>query len=499
MARTRKQYPTDFRTMAGVSMMSISQALGLGIIGMLMLYLTDYANLFPGDPGAAVAAATTLMVAGRVWDAINDPVLGFLMDRAPRTRWGRFKPFAMFAIPTSTILLIILFSLPQAMPSLTKLAIIYVLYFAFDACFTLMPFTPITQSLSPDARVRSKLLSLPRVFTLIFAALASAFVAVAIALGSAEEPSFLLATIVLMVPTTIVSMFGLSLVKEGRANVDEETVRVRDVFSMLRRNKPMWIAQLASICFGFVWNMLYIAAIYYVKYAFGVENLGLTSALIGLAMIGGNLLGVVVAQPLIKRVTPGQAAMLTAGATAIPLGILFFLNLAGPITNMPLFFSLIGLTTLTIGAGYIPGTLVTMECMDYNKYRLGKSLEGSLNSFVAFIQKLQGAMSTAVVGAVLVAVGYDATAYEDATTIPDSLYSGLGLAMFGIPAVLAIATAAIWLTYPLLRKGPRAEIYSTIVPGGDPVESVLEVPVVVTAGEATSEQLGMDVADEEKR
>ena len=502
MARIRKKYPEDLRTMFGVSTMSISQVVAMGVTGALMLYLTDYANLFPGQAGAAAAAATTMMVAGRVWDAVNDPLLGFLMDRSRRTRWGRFKPFAMFAIPASTLVLIVMFNLPKDMPDLTKIALLYVLYFAFDACFTLMPFMPLTQSLSADAPVRSKLLSTPRIVTLVFAALGSGFMALAIALGTPDEPNLGLATIVLLVPVTILSMLGLALVKEGHANADEERVRVRDVFEMVKHNKPLWIAQVAAIFYGFVWNMLFVAATYYVKYAFGVENFGLTMALVGLAMIGGNILGVLLVQPLVKRVTPGQAFLMTALATSVPMGILYVLNLAGPITNLPLFFSLLGLTTLTIGANYIPGTLISMECMDYNKYRFGKSMEGSLNSLVAFIQKLQGALATAAIGAMLIAIGYDATRYEDATTIPIELFGGLGLVMFGVPALLSLATAVTMLRYPLRKKEDRAVVYAAIEDSRavdvTPPDQSSDL-VVVDAGEATAQQLGLPVAPEEKR
>lgn len=463
MARTKKQYPENAKTVFGVATMPIAQVIAMGMIsGTLMLYLTDYANLFAGQAGAAAAAATTLLVAGRVWDAVNDPILGFVMDRSPRTRWGRFKPFAMVAIPVSGIVLIVMFNLPKDMPDTTKLGVLYALYFIFDACFTLMPFAPITQSLTPHARIRSKLIAVQRAVTLFFAALASAFMAVAIALGSPAAPNLGLAAIAFFVPAAIVSMVGLALVKEGDANSDEEVVRLRDVVTMVTQNKPLWISQLSGFFYGFVWNFIYVAAAYYVKYAFGAENFGLTMALVGLSIIAGNMLGIVAVQLLLKRTTPAQAFLITALVTAIPMAILYVLNLAGPITSIPLFFSLVFLATLAIGATYVPGTLVTMECMDYNKFKVGKSMEGTLNSTVGFIQKLQGALAAAVTGAILVAVGYDATRYADATAIPPELFGGLGLVMFGLPAVLSVIAAIAMLPYPLRKAGDRALVYAAI-------------------------------------
>ncbi len=492
----RKSYPDDLKTLFGASTMGVSQVVATAMItGTLMLYLTDYAGLFTGIAGQAAAVATVMLVAGRVWDAVNDPILGFVMDRSPRTRWGRFKPFAMVAIPASSIALIALFNLPKGLPDWTKVALMYVLYFAFDALFTLLPIIPLIQSASPHARVRSKLLGGSRIVTLIFAMASSAFMAIAIALGTERDPNIGLAVVVFMVPVTLLSMAGLAVFKEGTANVNEETVRVRDIIEMFKTNKPLWISQLAGIFNGFVWNMLFAGSGYYVKYAFGVENFGLTMGLMGLLMIAGNLIGVFIVQPVLKRMTPGNTMIAVTLLAAIPLGILFVINLAGPITNMALFFGILFVAMLAIGMGYIPGSLLTMECMDYNKHTLGKSLEGSLNSVAQFVQKMQGALAAAVTGGILVAIGYDAERYKDATTIPAELFSGLGLAMFGLPALCAIAAAVILRWYPLRHRAVRDAMYAAIS-----VEEPRDAdPVPVNAGEAVAGAYGLPVADEEKQ
>jgi hypothetical protein len=164
--------------------MSISQTIGTAMItSVLMIFLTDYAGLYTGVPGAAAAAAATMLVVGRVWDAVNDPILGFVMDRTPRTRYGRFKPYIAAAIPISALLLIAMFNLPLSMSDTLKLVLVYVLYLLFDSAFTLMPFNPLIQTMSPDARVRSKLLGPPRIVGLVAAAFMTALIPVAYALG----------------------------------------------------------------------------------------------------------------------------------------------------------------------------------------------------------------------------------------------------------------------------------------------------------------------------
>ena len=227
----------------------------------------------------------------------------------------------------------------------------------------------------------------------------------------------------------------------------------------------------------------------------------MTSALIGLTIIGGTLFGVFFAGPIIKRTTPANAAVVTLLAMGVPLLVLYLLNLAGPITNLPVFFVLMFLTTLAMGAGFIPGGLVTMECMDYNKFTVGKSMEGSLNSVVLFIQKMQGALAAAATGAILIAVGYDAERFETATSIPAELFSGLGLIMFGLPALACVLAAAAMWFYPMRRPADRDAMYAILRPEieGELVgATVSSDPALVDAGEAIAEKLALPIADDEK-
>ncbi|MBN2048414.1 MAG: MFS transporter, partial [Anaerolineaceae bacterium] len=235
-----------------------------------MLYITDYSGIYTGVAGKAAQIATLMLLLGRIWDAINDPVLGFLMDRAPRTKWGKFKPFMFIFTPISTILLIALFNLPQGVSDIAKVAMLYIFYFLFDSAFTLLPILPLTQTLTNDKNLRAKFTAAPRVISLILSMTTSFFIAVAIMLGKdGVTPNIGLAVAVFTIPVMIVSMIGIAMVKEGTGNADEESVNIKDVLALVKNNKPMWIYLIASLFSGFVWTLIFAAQAYYIKYAFG--------------------------------------------------------------------------------------------------------------------------------------------------------------------------------------------------------------------------------------
>ncbi len=461
---SKNQYPQDFKTMFGVSTMGLSQMVAYSLItGFLMIYITDYAGVYMGIAGKAAQVATFMLLLGRLWDGINDPLLGFVMDRSPRSKWGKFKPFMFWGTLVSGILIVALFNIPAGMSDIAKVALIYILYFLFDTAFTMMPMTPLIQSLSSDAGVRTKLLVAPRIVTMLLSIVMSFFMAIAISLGSdGVTPNIGLAVILFVLPTMVISLIGVALIREGNNNADEDKVSIKDVVAMFKVNKPLLVSSLSGLFGGFVFSFIMAAITYYIKYAFGAENLGTQSMIWGLSILLGILAGTFLAQFVQKFVTPGMGSIVANTITIVPLVILWLISLGGPIKNAVVLYPLLFVTLLGSGMNYIPGTLVNMECMDFNKYKLGKSMEGMINAVSQMIMKIQAALSSALTGAVLIWVGYDAELYKDAATIPDSLFSGLGLVLFAIPAVFGVIAIAVMAFYPLIKKSRRDEMYAEI-------------------------------------
>lgn len=459
-------YPEDFKTMFGVSTMGLAQVMnGAFITGYLMLYITDYLGLYVDIAGKAAQVATVMLLIGRLWDAFNDPLLGFIMDRSPRTKLGKFKPFMLWFTPLSTILLIALFNIPAGVPDVVKVVLLYILYFLFDSTFTLLPIIPLTQSLSNDARIRAKLTAVPRILSLIMAIATSFFMAIAVMLGKdGVTPNIGLGVIVFTLPIALLSTLGVAMVKEGTGSIDEERATLKDFLAMLKVNKPMWVFHIAYLFAGFVWTFMFATQGYYLKYAFGVESFATQSAILGMLNIGCIILGTFVSQWTLKLkgMTPAKSFMLAYGLNVLPLIALWLINLGGPVRNPALFYPLMFFAMLGTGMNFVPGTLLRMEIMDYTKDKIGKSMQGVLTSVGGFIEKVQAAIASAAIGAILVAVGYNAELYKDATTIPAELFKGLGLVMFGIPALLGIITVIIMVFYPLLNKDKRDEMYAEI-------------------------------------
>lgn len=99
------------REMFGHAIAGFGQNLIFGLWSNYMLVF--YTDIF----GIAAGTASIIMLLTRVWDGINDPMMGSIADRT-RTKWGRYRPWLLFMAPVIVIFLVLNFSSPDLSPTL---------------------------------------------------------------------------------------------------------------------------------------------------------------------------------------------------------------------------------------------------------------------------------------------------------------------------------------------------------------------------------------------
>ena len=118
---------------------------------LFAIFMTDVAGL-------SLSNAALVILIGHVWDAVTDPVMGFLTDRT-RTRWGRRRPYLLFgAIPFGFMFAMLWFRPPTQNPILLT-AYFTAAYFFYDTCVTLitMPYFALTPEMTQDYDERTSL------------------------------------------------------------------------------------------------------------------------------------------------------------------------------------------------------------------------------------------------------------------------------------------------------------------------------------------------------
>ena len=84
----------------------------------------------------SLSILTVILIVAKVWDAVNDPIMGVLIDKIQFKNRGKLRPFILISILPVSILTVMLFGIPQDWSQGAKLAMFGIAYILWDAAYT---------------------------------------------------------------------------------------------------------------------------------------------------------------------------------------------------------------------------------------------------------------------------------------------------------------------------------------------------------------------------
>ncbi len=472
MARTRKLRGPESvgaKEIFGVTALSTNNGFAAIFMStMFMTFMTDYAGL--GKMGATLA--TVLLLAARVIDAVDDPIQGFIMDRGKIGKHGKYKPFFMLSIIMTAIGVIFLYLMPKGITGSAVIVTVWVIFFylVYDIGASFYNPNLLFRAMTTDTNERSKLLIGPRVWVMIIGMMGSGMAAVAVTIQAATgsyKTAYMILAMVAMVVSSIISVIGWFMVKEKHVveQDPEDKVKFTDFFELMKTNKPMMLNFFKCIATGFIWTFLFAAPVYYVKYGYCADlttgavdmaKFGSLSMVVSLMMLFPLLLGTIVANPMLKAFK-GDFLKMHIFDLAMQGGaglLMFILQLLGLLRTSPIFFFIpMFLMAFFVGIDFVPGNNLSMEIMDYTVYKTGKDRSALTGVLEKFLEKAQSAVSASIVGAVLIAIGYQVDSVTgnyvgDIAKMP-TLLTWMIVIMGLVPAILAFVGIMVIGKYPI--------------------------------------------------
>lgn len=469
-----KSDKVGFREYFGTATMGLTDGMAAALMtSFFLLYLTDYAGL--GAFGAIVGSSVLLF--SRIFDAVNDPIEGWIMDRAKVGKYGKYKPFIILSIFSALIGVGALFFIPQGVSPVVAVIWVIFFYLLYDIGSSFYAPNLIFRTLTLDQNERGKLLIAPRIVSMMTGMVTAVLIAMVTGVNNMVgnmHTSFGLVVIGLLLVTTVISLIGISLVRERHhaERDEEEQVKITDIFKLLKENDALRINVTAALFSGFIWTFLFATMVYYVKWGLCadlttgvVDNdrlalyTGICSMLMFVPLVGGTL----IATPIMKKIgDPMKYMRILLLCQAIPCGVLFLLQVLGILPKMPwLFLVCVAIVTTAVGMGYIPGSTIDIEIMDYEIYKNGKDRSALCNAVNRFLAKAQNAIGASVVGFMLAGIGYvvDSETGDfvgELSQMPVML-NWFIVIMGLIPFVLGLVAYLIERRYPI-TKAVRAEM-----------------------------------------
>lgn len=437
---------------------------GIASIGMMRsifyaIYLTDVVGI---EPRLASLGA----LAGIIWDAINDPIIGVLSDRM-KSKLGRRRPFLLwFAFPFG-LSFIMLWSAPNWDSQVGLLLYVTLAFMISDTLTTLVavPYLSLTPELTRNYDERTSLSSFRTVFQLLSAMVvvivAPMIVDGVIAGGGTQQQGFLTAGAVFgtigSLPLFLIGLFIRERYSEEAA--EQETLSFRETLKLAWQNVPF---RYAVGIYMFNWSAVDMVAItfpffllYWVAQGdllakiniFGVD-LALESAFFGVMMFV-CVLFVPFWLWLSKRFNKIQA-YIAGMASWIVVQVMIFTIQPGETNYLLLIAALAG---IGVSAAYILPDSILPDVIEWDELRTGRRQEGIYYGIRTLIRKLTGAGVIFVTLQILGWSGYQAP--PEGVTIfqqPESALFMIRVMDSFLGAGILLGTIILAWSYPLTRE-----------------------------------------------
>lgn len=412
------------------------------LFDMGQLYLLKYMTDQLGLPSAA---AGTVFLVAKIWDAFADITVGTWIDNRTKIgKRGKFRPFILFAAIPLALLLIANFTTP-AHTITGKLIWAYIAYMLFGTVYSIsnVPFGSMIPTMTRNSQERAELASFRQAgsnFGLMLATIG--LMPIVLSLPN-EKTGYTVAVVIFAIIGVACQWYSYANIKEvypvpAKEKVDKN--EIKRSYKALLKNKPLLTVSLVNLFTFSAFNLKLAVQVYYCQYV--LKNMAAQS-LLGFFSIGMVFVSVFLTPILTKRFDKKNVYILGCAIWAAADILGFFVA-----SNT---FLLVFLTSIAYLGNGFTSTLnwaLISDCVEYGEWQSGIRSEGLVYSFFTYFRKLSQAIAGFIPGIILAWVGYVPNHQQTATAI-----MGIRGLMFLYSAVLAVATMVLmhWV-YPLTEK-----------------------------------------------
>lgn len=449
------------RKYLGYAVGAIGMDLSYGLFNSILnFYFTDTLMITPFFLAFLVPLA-------RIWDGINDPMMGTIVDNT-RSRAGKFRPWILTGALLNAVVLFFLFTNPGFTVSGSSIniglyAYVAVMYILWGMSYTIVdiPYWSMVPALTSDPEERNLAATFPRAFSglgqIIIVALTVKMVA---KLGGGSQPlgysRWAGICAVLLVIGCIITFFTTKEKVQVKSN-DGEKFTLRRAFQTIKNNDQLLIFILTAICFNTGWYLVNGLGLYYFSYVMKNENMYGT---FGIICGAGQALGLLLLPILSKRFTRNRVIK---GAMLLTMAGYLLMGLFGPVLNLFIPFAICGvLGSMGIGCMFVAETIMLADIVDYGEFKLGYRSDSIVFSMKSLLLKVAYSFQALIMNAGLFISRYDSDLVKAGLPQPASAQNGISIMMFVIPPLFVLLSLFIFSKKYKLSKERMEEVNAFI-------------------------------------
>jgi len=400
-----------------------------------MAYLTDTVKLSPALAGVAVMVA-------KIWDAVNDPLMGFISDRT-KTRLGRRRPYILFAAVPLMLFMWMFYTAPRFTDPIVLTVWATAALCLLNTAFTAVniPYGALTPELTDDYNERTSLNGYRFSFAVVGTIVGAGAVLPLVGLGADRRAGFAIVGLVLGAVMAVSSIITGVSVRERPRDPDEKHESFLATYLVVFRNKPYLV-----LLFTYALHLAGIAflsgiLVYYFKYLFGNEGLTTMAMLILLVVAMASIpVSVVLSKRIGKKLVYQLSFLIMAAGCMV-------IYLLGHVLGPTFTIAMMAVTGIGLGFAYVPPFAMLPDAIELEALNTGIRREGAYYGIWTFMASLFQSGAMALLGFILSIAGY----VPDIAQGPAAL-GAIRLMIGPIPAVILVGATVLVQFYPIDEK-----------------------------------------------
>ncbi len=368
--------------------------------------------LYTKDVSAGEFAAISLiMIICRIWDGINDPIMGGIIENT-RTKYGKFKPWIFIGVITNSVVLVLMYTLPlKGTAFVIAFAFLYLLW---DMTYTMndIGYWSMVPALSSEPRQRDVITSMANLFAGLGTILANIIIPIltvgSSAIGNSAVTGYRVVSVAIAIAFIGCQLFVCAGVKEKpitEKTLNSEKIGIKKMIRIIINNKQVLWTSLILLFSSLTSALLTAFGTNYIYLSYGYEGANTTLFVVAYGAASG--LSFVIYPMLTKKFTRNQIIRMSFILTII--GYFAFMLSETFIKNPTVSYALLCTEALFIGIGgslfYLISAILLANTVEYNELMTGERNEALIFSVRPFMSKLSSSLQQVIIMVVYLAIG----------------------------------------------------------------------------------------------
>ena len=403
--------------------------------------------------GINLAKVAIVLLIVKIWDAINDPIFGYIFDKVRFKNGQKSLPWLRIATALIPVVTIVLFAIPSGMSETAKLVWFGLAYLAWDTVYTLtdVPAYAMLNTMTDNLEERNLLLSVNRIFSGVGILLYGIVLPLLISESVGMSATMAIAIMSIFSAITMIPLSVNCKERNYKPEEEDENFSPRQMFTYLGKNKYL-LTYYAGYMATDALKTSGAVTLFVCFYLFGNSLYSIVLNLLG--MVPGVFAAMLM--PTILKKLDKFKTLFWCNIVNIILGLLiYFLGYE----NQTLFMVLTCIRTVPMSLVGILAFMFTPDCAEYGQYKSGISAKGITFAIQTFSVKITGAVSSSLALFLLGCfswISVEAESFEQlaAMGIQQSAFAlnGLWIVFALVPVIGMIISTFFYLGYKLNDK-----------------------------------------------